>query len=118
MSSMAVFPNLTATLSGATVTGVWAYVYFDYWDNPAGSTANIALHGQPALTSSKPALSYDTYAVSANWAQASGRWVKISSSTYAGWVAGAHRGFTLGGSGSTEPYGLAHNPQLRITWTK
>jgi hypothetical protein len=118
MSSMAVFPDLTGTLAGATVTGVWAYLYFDYWDNPAGSTANIALHGQPALTSSKPALSYATYAVSANWAQASGRWVKISSSTYAGWAAGTHKGFTLGGSGSTEPYGLAHNPQLRITWTK
>jgi len=118
VSSMAVFPDLTGTLAGATVTGVWAYVYFDYWANSAGGDAYFALHGMSAVTATKPALSYSTYAVSTAWPQASGRWIKIDSSTYAGWAAGTHKGFTLGGSGSTEAYGSAHNPQLRITWTK
>lgn len=118
MSSMAVFPDLTGPLAGATVTGVWVYVYYDYWYNATAGTAYIALHGQSAVTASPPALSYATYAVSPNWPVAAGRWVQIDSSTYAGWVAGTHKGFTLGGNGNNDPYSYAHGPQLRITWTK
>jgi hypothetical protein len=118
ISSMAVFPDLTSTLAGATVTGVWAYVYYDYWDNPNGGAAFIGLHGMSALTTFKPTLSYATNALSASWPQASGRWVKIDPSTYAGWVAGTHKGFTLGNYNGTQAYGYAHNPQLRVTWTK
>lgn len=118
LSSMAIFPNLTTTLSGATVTGVWVYVYYDFWYYGSGGSAYIGLHGQTALTSTRPSKTY-SHAVSANWPRASGRWIKMSSSTYDGWRTGTHRGFTLGSSGGGyERYGYAHNPRLRITWTR
>lgn len=118
-SSMAVFPDLTSTLAGATVTGVWAYVYFDNWTTPSGTDVYIGLHGQSALTSTMPAMSYVNYAISTGWPPASGRWVKIDASTYGGWASGTHKGFTLNDSGiGTTQYGYAHNPKLRITWTK
>ncbi|UVF61145.1 minor tail protein [Arthrobacter phage Aoka] len=118
LSSMAVFPSLTTILNGATVTGVWVYVYYDFWYYGAGGDAYIGLHGQTGLTSSKPAKTY-SHAVSTNWPRAAGRWIKMSSSTYDGWRTGQHRGFTLGGSGGGyERYGYAHGAKLRITWTK
>lgn len=118
LSSMAVFPSLTSTLSGATVTGVWVYVYYDFWYNGAGGDAYIGLHGQTGLTSSAPAKTY-AFLASTGWPRAAGRWVKLPSSTYAGFVSGQHRGFTLGGSGGGyERYGYAHNPKIRITYTK
>lgn len=118
LSSMAVFPSLTSTLSGATVTGVWVYVYYDFWYQGSGGDAYIGLHGQAGLTSTAPAKTY-AHAVSAGWPRAAGRWVKMSSSTYDGFRTGQHRGFTLGGSGGGyERYGYAHAAKLRITWTK
>jgi len=118
LSSMAIFPSLTSTLSGATITGIWVYVYYDFWYYGGGGDAYIGMHGQTALTSTKPTKTY-SHAVSTGWPRAAGRWIKMSSSTYAGWVSGTHRGITLGGSGgSYERYGYAHDPKIRITWTK
>jgi hypothetical protein len=118
LSSMAIFPSFTSILSGATVTGVWIYVYYDFWYQGSGGNAYIGLHGQTALTSSKPAKTY-SHAVVNNWPRAAGKWIKMSSSTYDGFRTGTHRGFTLGGSGGGyERYGYAHNPRIRITWTK
>jgi hypothetical protein len=117
-TAMAVFPSLTTTLAGATVTGVWAYVYYSYWSSAAGGTAYIGLHGQNAVTATKPALSYVNYMTSTNWPQASGRWVQIDASTYGGWASGTHKGFTIGGYGDANEAGTAQSPQLRITYTK
>jgi hypothetical protein len=118
LSSMAIFPNLLSTLSGATITGIWIYVYYDFWYNNAGGNAYIGFHGWASLTSTAPAKTY-AHAVSNNWPKAAGRWVPISSSTFAGWKSGQHRGITLGGSGGGyERYGYAHNPKIRIKYTK
>jgi len=117
MSSMAVFPSLP--LAGATVTGVWVYVYYDFWYQGSGGNAYIGLHGQSGLTGTKPASTYAGFAGSMGWPRGAGRWIKIDSATYPGWAAGTHKGFTLGGSGGGyERYGYAHDPKIRVTWTK
>lgn len=118
LSSVAVFSSdLWNSLAGSTVTGVWVYVYYDFWYYGGGGDAYIGLHGQTAL-GARPTKTY-SHALSAGWPRASGRWIKISSTTYAGWAAGTHKGFTLGGSGgSYERYGYAHNPRIRVTYTK
>jgi hypothetical protein len=118
MSSMATFPSLTSALSGATITGIWIYVYYDFWYYGSGGTAYIGFHGQSSLTSTAPTRTY-AFATSPSWPRAAGRWIKMSSSTYGGWQSGVHRGITLGGHGGgyTE-YGYAHNPKIRITYTK
>ncbi|KRE79940.1 hypothetical protein [Arthrobacter sp. Soil763] len=120
MSSMAVFPSFTATdvTAGSTITGVWVYVYYDFWYYGSGGDAYIGLHGQTGLTGTAPTKTY-SHALSAGWPRAAGRWIKLNPATYDGFRTGQHRGFTLGGSGGGyERYGYAHNPKIRITWTK
>ncbi|WP_343317796.1 hypothetical protein AAFM46_11045 [Arthrobacter sp. TMP15] len=118
LSSMAVFPSMTGDLSGATITSIEVYVYYDFWYQGSGGDAYIGLHGQTSLTSSRPAKTY-AHAVAQRWPRAAGRWIKLSSSTYAGFKAGTHRGITLGGSGGgLERYGYAHDPRIRIKYTK
>lgn len=118
LSSMAIFPSLTGELSGATITAMWVYVYYDFWYQGAGGNAYIGFHGQTGLTTTKPAKTY-SHAVSNGWPRAAGRWIPISSSTFAGWKAGTHRGITLGGSGGGyERYGYAHDIRIRAKYTK
>ncbi|PSS42894.1 hypothetical protein C6401_15150 [Arthrobacter woluwensis] len=118
LSSMAVFPDFTSILNGATVTGVWVYVFYDFWYYGSGGTAYIGLHGQTGLTNTAPSKTY-AHATSAGWPRAAGRWIKMSSSTYAGFKSGQHRGITLGGAGGGyTSYGYAHGPKIRITYTK
>lgn len=118
LSSAAYFSSdLWNSLAGSTVTGVWAYVYYDWWYQGAGGTAYFGLHGQSSV-GTRPAKTY-SHATSPNWPRATGRWVKMSSTTYAGWAAGTHKGFTLGYSGGGyERYGYAHDAKIRVTYTK
>ncbi|MFF2029522.1 hypothetical protein [Arthrobacter sp. NPDC058192] len=120
LSSMAVFGSAisSAITSGGTVTGVWVYVYYDFWYQGSGGDAYIGLHGQTGLTSTAPAKTY-AHAASLGWPRAAGRWIKLSTSTWDGFRTGLHRGLTLGGSGGGyERYGYAHDPKIRVTWTK
>lgn len=118
LSSMAVFPNLTGELSGATISGIWIYVYYDFWYQGSGGTPYVGLHGQTGLTSTRPARTWGPGGLG-NWPRASGKWVTLASSTYAGFKSGQHRGITLGDSGGGyERYGYARNPRIRIKYTK
>ena len=118
LSSIAVFPDIKSVINGGTVTGVWVYVYYDFWWYGSGGDAYIGFHGQLGIPDTMPAKTYQ-HATSLAWPRAAGRWIKMSSSTYAGWASGLHRGITLGGSGGgLERYGYAHNPKIRVTWTK
>jgi hypothetical protein len=115
---MAVFPSFTSTLAGATITGVWVYVYYDFWYQGSGGTPYLSWHGQTGLTSTRPARTAGPAGLG-NWARASGKWVAISSGVWAGIQSGANRGIMLGFSGGGyERYGYAHNPKIRITYTK
>lgn len=117
LSSMAVFPSLTSTLSGATISDIWISVYYDFWYQGSGGIAAVSLHGQSALTSTKPSMSFAQ--TSSGWPRASSRWVRLNPALYAGFKSGAWRGFGLGGhGGGYAEYGYAHNPKIRIKYTK
>lgn len=118
LSSMAVFPSFTGDLTGATITGVAIYVYYDFWYQGSGGTPYLSWHGQTGLTSTKPAVVAGPASLG-NWPRASGKWVQVSSSVWAGLKSGSIRGFMLGGTGGGyERYGYAHNPRIRINYTK
>lgn len=118
LSSMAVFPSMTGDLSGATITAIGVYVYYDFWYQGSGGNAYIGLHGQTGLTGTRPAKTY-SHSISNGWPRAAGRWIWLPASTYAGFKAGTHRGVTLGGSGGGyERYGYAHDLRIRIKFTK
>ena len=117
LSSMATFPSFTSLLSGATVNDIWVYVYYDFWYQGSGGTAQISLHGQAALTSTRPA--FNGAVTVANWPRASGKWVRLPDSTYAAFKSGGWKGIVLGGAGGGyERYGYAHDPKIRIRYTK
>lgn len=117
LRSVAVFPSLTSTLSGATINDIWIYVYYDFWYYGSGGTAAISLHGYSSLPASSPSLSYSMS--SSGWPRAAGRWVRLPDSTYAGFKSGTWKGFGLGGHGGgyTE-YGYAHDARIKIRYTK
>ncbi|WVX87871.1 minor tail protein [Arthrobacter phage Berrie] len=117
LRSVAVFPSLTSTLSGATINDIWIYVYYDFWYYGSGGNAAISLHGHSSLPASNPSLSYSM--TSTGWPRAAGRWVRLPDSTYAGFKSGSWKGFALGGHGGgyTE-YGYAHDARIKIRYTK
>ncbi|UVK63541.1 minor tail protein [Arthrobacter phage Janeemi] len=117
LRSVAVFPSLTSTLSGATINDIWIYVYYDFWYYGSGGNAAISLHGYSTLPGSNPSLSYSM--TSTGWPRAAGRWVRLPDSTYAGFKSGSWKGFALGGHGGgyTE-YGYAHDARIKIRYTK
>lgn len=118
LSSMAIFPAFYTELAGATITGAWVYVYYDFWYQGSGGNAYINFHGWASLTSTAPAKT-GSFIASNGWPRAAGRWVPIPSSQWAGLKSGQHRGITLGGSGGGyERYGYAHDPKIRIKFTK
>ncbi|URQ05008.1 minor tail protein [Arthrobacter phage Iter] len=118
LSSMAVFPSLTSTLSGATINDVWIYVYYDFWYYGSGGNAAISLHGESALTGSKPGtMSFSM--MSNGWPRAAGRWVRLPNATYNGFKTGQWKGFALGGhNGGYTEYGYAHDARIKIRYTK
>ncbi|WAB10795.1 minor tail protein [Arthrobacter phage Tuck] len=117
LRSVAVFPSLTSTLSGATINDIWIYVYYDFWYYGSGGNAAISLHGYSSQPASNPSISFSM--MSNGWPRAAGRWVRLPDSTYAGFKSGSWKGFALGGHGGgyTE-YGYAHDARIKIRYTK
>lgn len=113
LQSMATFPSMTGDLSGATITSIRAYFYFEHWYYNSGGTAQIGLHGATSLPSTKPSI---THAVtSSGWPKPGGRWVNIPSQYWAGFRSGAYRGVTLGDtSPSLTEYGYARGSATKI----
>ncbi|WNN93976.1 minor tail protein [Arthrobacter phage Nitro] len=117
LKSVAIFPSLTSTLSGATINDIWIYVYYDFWYYGSGGNAAISLHGHSSLPASNPTLSFSM--MSNGWPRAAGRWVRLPDSTYAGFKSGSWKGFALGGhNGGYTEYGYAHDARIKIRYTK
>ena len=113
VQSIATFPSMTGDLSGATITSIRAYFYFEFWYYNSGGTARIHLHGASSLPSSKPSM---TYAVSSwSWPKPGGRWVNIPSSFWNGFKTGAYRGVGLGDTSPTyTEYGYARGSATKL----
>ena len=113
LQSIAKFPSMTGDLSGATITGVRVYLYYNFWYYNSGGTAKIGLHGQTGLPSSKPSITQ--VVTSSSWPKPGGRWVNIPSQYWNGFKTGQWRGVAIGdGSPSTSEYGYANGTSTRI----
>lgn len=112
------FPSMTADLSGATITSIRAYLYFSYWQENSGGTADIHLHGNATLTTTFP--STFVHAVSVpGWPKPGGMWVDIPSQFWAGFKSGQYRGIGLGkADGGDYGYGPWADAKLEIKYTR
>ena len=116
LSSLATFPDMTGDLSGATISRVRAYFYYDHWYYNSGGTALIGVHGFTTLPST---FSHSGVALSSGeWPKPGGRWVDIPSNYWAGFKSGAYRGLSLTGDGTYGTYGYAQRPILEFTYSK
>lgn len=119
LRSIATFPSMTSDLSGATITSIKAYFYFDHWYNNSGGTAQVMLHGASTLPSTRPTLTYAT--VSGSWPKPGGRWVNIPSQFWPGFINGTYKGVGLGnGTSGNAYYGYARgsSTQIQIKYSK
>lgn len=117
--SIATYQSMTADLSGATITDMRVYLYFDSWYYNAGGTARIGLHGH----SSPPATFSHSVAdamVVPGWPKPGGMWVSIPQAYWAGFKAGTYKGISLSAPGGNyEYYGIAaENSIISATYTK
>lgn len=116
LSSIATFPDMTADLSGATISQIRAYFYFGHWYYNSGGTAKIGVHGH---TSPPGTFSHSGGVVdSTGWPKPGGRWVDIPSQHWEGFKTGAYRGLSLVGDGTYGTYGYADRPTIEITYSK
>ena len=116
LCSAAIFPDMTATLSGASINWIKVYLYFEHWYNNAGGTARIGLTGK-SLPGSMTAGGLATS--SGGWPKPGGRWVNIPSNLWDGFKTGQWGGITLNGDGGYGTYGYASgNPKIQINYTK
>lgn len=119
LSSVACFQSMTSTLSGATITDMRVYLYFELWYYNSGGTAWIGLHGfsSPPATFSE---SVSGFVASANWPRPGGRWVGIPSTYWAGFKSGAYKGISLHSPGGNYLYYgyAAENALLSVSYTK
>jgi hypothetical protein len=116
--SIATFQSMTTDLSGATITDMRVYLYFEAWYFNAGGTARIGLHGHstPPGTFSH---SVSDAMISADWPKPGGRWVGIPSTYWDGFKSGAYKGISLSAPGGYAYYGYAsENAIMSVSYTK
>lgn len=112
--SMAGFPSMTSKLRGATIHSIEVYVYAQHWHYYAGGVASIGYHGQ----TSRPAKFSQTASQQVTQrftARGQGRWIKLPTSSHAGFRDGRHRGITFyRNSNNVDYYGYFDPSRLRI----
>lgn len=117
--------SITSALSGATISSIYAYIYFNHWWFNSGGTAILGYHGLTSAPASSPSITSNQLQVG-GWKKPEGKWVKLPTSWHAGIKAGTIRGLALGPGPSTSLtyYGRADGhtgsrpPQLKITYTR
>lgn len=118
--SLWIFPSMTATLAGATITKIRVYLYANHWYYNAGGTARVKVHGYSSAPGSSPSMT--TALDSTSWPKPGGRWVTLPSSLHAGFISGAYRGVGVGPAGSTSQtyYGRFNRDgaKIEITYKK
>lgn len=118
--SMFGFPtNLQTDLSGATITSMEVYLYFEHWQGGAGGTAAIGVHGNVSAPATSTGIT-GPILESGSWPRGSGRWVYIPSQYWAGFASGSYRGIALyKNDNNSQYYGYAANDcRLRVRYTK
>lgn len=109
--------NFQSLLSGATINGIWVYLYYEHWYYNAGGTAMIRLHNNLQAPATNVGMTSNGVN-SGSWPKGAGRWVALPSSLWAGFASGTYKGFGIVGDGTYNTYGYANNARIRIKYTK
>ncbi|UDL16782.1 minor tail protein [Arthrobacter phage Atuin] len=116
LGSMYLFPDtINSALDGATINGVWIYLYFEHWYYAGGGTAKIRLHNKTTTQSTFSSLVNGMD--SGSWPRGAGRWVAVPSSIWSQFDT-TFKGVSLVGDGTYNTYGIANNCRIRIKYTK
>lgn len=117
------FPNVTTTLSGATIEKVLIYLYAEHWANATGGVANLQYHAATTEPASAPGgISIGTIAYSA---RGQGIWIdltkwktQIQNGTFRGLKLVAPDDLPINYGRFTGANGAIENPKLKIVYTK
>jgi hypothetical protein len=111
------FPDVTGTLSGATLSKVSVYLYAEHWYYADGGTGVIGVHGYSSEpTSPNSSLHRPDLVRVSGWARGQDKWVDLPSTQYADILSGAVRGVMVGPGPTTsgEYYGRFAGPTHAI----
>lgn len=111
--SIVLFPSMTGDLSGAEITAMRVYIYFEHWYYSSGGEAKIHAHSRSDLPTSIPAM--QGMVTSSNWPKPGGRWVNIPKEYWNNFRTGDYKGIGLGNpTGNRTQYGYARISSMKI----
>jgi predicted nucleic acid-binding Zn-ribbon protein len=117
--SYAFFPDMTGDLSGATITNIQMYVYYE-GDYPSGS-APVGIHNHALTTTG--GLPSRTHIADHTFQMGQGKWITIPNAYWAGFKSGTYRGITVGSTASGtimnfHSHYSGNKPKIRVTYRK
>lgn len=122
-SAMAIFPNMTADLTGATITGMSVTIHNHHTYYNDGATVEIGLHGNTSLPATFNVGVWPV--ITASIAKGATRTFAIPSTYWAGFQSGTYRGINLHAPSDSLSYysrydgaGYAYPPKINVTYTK
>lgn len=118
LKSIALFPDMTADLSGATINYIRVYFNFAHWYYNSGGTARIGLHGHTSIPGTFGYAGGGQAVSSGGWPKPGARWVDIPSAYWDAFKSGNFRGVALEGDSTYGTYGYADRPTIEINYTK
>jgi hypothetical protein len=121
--SMAIFPNMTGDLAGASISGMSVTIHNHHWWYNAGGTVQIGFHGNTSMPGSFNIGAWPNITGTMTGGQTST--FAIPSSAYASFISGAYRGINLHAPNSNATYygrfdgaGYSYPPKITVTYTK
>ena len=114
-NSIVGFPDMTADLRGATITGMALYVYAKHWYGQTG-VASIGAHGWGSAPGQFA--SNGRWLETAGWGRGEGRWVPIPKALWANFQNGTYRGITFETQGSASYGYWSHDCVIAVDYTK
>lgn len=114
-NSIVGFPDMTADLRGATITGMALYVYAKHWYGQTG-VASIGAHGWGSAPGQFA--SNGRWLETAGWGRGEGRWVPIPKALWPNFQRGTYRGITFETQGSASYGYWSHDCVIAVDYTK
>lgn len=114
-NSIVGFPDMTADLRGATITGMSLYVYAKHWYGQTG-VASIGAHGWGSAPGQFA--SNGRWLETAGWGRGEGRWVPIPKALWPNFQRGTYRGITFETQGSASYGYWSHDCVIAVDYTK
>ena len=114
-NSIVGFPDMTADLRGATITGMALYVYAKHWYGQTG-VASIGAHGWGSAPGQFA--SNGRWLEMAGWGRGEGRWLPIPKALWPNFQNGTYRGITFETQGSASYGYWSHDCVIAVDYTK